>query len=148
MAKITASTSIERPAEEVWKLAIDWSKGPQWDPGLVECRVTSEGPLGVGTTLRSKRTTRGLHLAEFRVTEYEPERRLTAEFTSPKMLRGSSETLTFQSAEGRTKVNLAWNLKLNGFYSLLGPFLAPSIKKGAETDLVNLKRILESGSKS
>jgi len=148
MVKIEASVMIDRPIEEVWKFAIDWAKGPQWDPGLLECKVTSEGPLGVGTTLQSKRTTRGAHLVVFRVTEYEPGRKLTAEMTYPQMMRGSSETYTLENAEGKTKVNVAWDMKLNGFYSLLGPLLARSTKKLCETQIGNLKRILESESQS
>jgi len=144
MAKVEASVIIDRPVDEVWRYAIDWSKGPQWDPDLIECKVTSEGPLGVGTTLQSVRATRGAHLIEFRVTEYEPGRKLTAEVTAPKMARGSRQTMVLESAEGKTKVNTAWDWKLNGFYTLLGPIMIRSSKKTSETQLGNLKRILES----
>ena len=144
MAKIGASVVVDRPVDEVWRYSIDWTKGPQWDPGLLECKVTSEGPLGVGTTLQSRRTTRGARLAVFRVTEYEPGRKLTAEVTSPNMMKGSRNTTTLENAEGRTKLGIAWDMKLNGFYSLLGPLLARSTKKLCETQVGNLKRILES----
>ena len=144
MAKIGASVVVDRPVDEVWSYATDWAKGPQWDPGLIECKVTSEGPLGVGTTLQSKRTSRGAHLILWHITEFEPGRKLTAEATSPQMMRGSRNMMTFESAEGKTKVDIAWDTKFNGFYSLLGPLLAPSFKKTCETQLGNLKRILES----
>jgi len=148
MAKIEASTTVDRPVDEVWRFAIDWAKGPQWDPGLIECKVTSEGPLGVGSTLQSKRTTRGAHLVVWRVAEYEPGRKLTAEVESPHLMEGSRQTIALENAEGKTKVNQTWDLKLNGFYSLLGPLLARSTKQTCETQLSNLKRVLESEAKS
>jgi len=144
VAKIEASAMVERPTDEVWRFVIDFPNAPKVDPDLLECKVTSEGQLGVGTTLQSRRTTRGARLAVFRVTEYEPGRKLTAEVTSPKMMKGSRNTTTLENAEGKTKLNVAWDMKLNGFYSLLGPLLARSTKKLCETQVGNLKRILES----
>jgi hypothetical protein len=144
MAKIEASVVVDRPVEEVWKFVIDFPNAPKVDPDLLECKVTSEGPLGVGTTLQSKRTTRGAHLIVWSVTEYEPGRKLIAEVASPQMMRGSRNMMTCESAEGKTKVDIAWDLKLNGFYSLLGPLLAPGFKKTCETQLSNLKHVLES----
>jgi uncharacterized membrane protein len=148
MAKIEASITVERPTDEVWRFITDFPNGPKWDPGLIECKVTSEGPLGVGTTLQSRRTTRGANLIVWRVTEYEPGRRITAEATAPQMMRGSRNTMTVENTEGKTKLNLAWDMKLNGIYSLLNPLLARSTKKMCETQLGNAKRILESEAKS
>lgn len=143
MAKIEASIVVDRPVEEVWRFVIDFPNAPKVDPGLIECKVTSEGPLGVGTTLQSRRTTRGANLIVWHVTEYEPGRKLTAEVTSPNMMKGSRNTTTLENAEGKTKLSVAWDLKLNGFYSLLRPFIAPSMRKLCETQVGNLKRVLE-----
>jgi len=148
MTKIEASVLVDRPVEEVWRFVNDFPNAPKWDPDLIECKVTSEGPIGVGTTLQSRRTTRGANLVMFHVTEYEPGRRMTAEATSPKMMKGSTNTVILEKAEGKTKVNVAWDMKLNGFYSLLGPLLARSTKKLCETQVGNLKRIMESEPKS
>jgi len=87
-------------------------------------------------------------LAEFRVTEYELGRKMTAEFTAPQMLSGSSETITLETVEGKTKLNLEWNTEFHGFGKLIGPFLLGSIRKTCETEVGTVKRILESESKS
>jgi Polyketide cyclase / dehydrase and lipid transport len=144
LAKIGASVVVDRPVEVVWRLVIDFPNAPKVDPDLLECKVTSEGPLGVGTTVQSKRTTRGANLVVFHVTEYEPGRKVTAEVMSPNMMKGSRNTTTLENAEGKTKLSVAWDMKLNGFYSLLGPLLARSTKKLCETQVGNMKRILES----
>ena len=144
MAKIEASTTVDRPVEDVWRAVIDFPNGPKWDPGLLECKVTSEGPLSVGSTVQSRRTTRGANLVVFRVTEYEPGRKFAAEVMSPRAMRGSRHMETLESVEGKTKYSIAWDLKVNGLYSLLGPLLARSSKKLAETQVGNLKRMVES----
>ena len=146
--QMTTMATIERPTDEVWKFVTDFPNGPKWDPGLIECKVTSEGPLGVGTTLQSKRKTRGANLIMWRVAEYEPGRKITAEVTAPQMIRGSRNTMTLEGSEGKTKFSVAWDMKLNGFYSLLRPFMASSVRKTAETQVGNAKRVLESEPKS
>ena len=143
MAKYGASILVDRPVEEVWRFVIDFPNAPKVDPDLLECKVTSEGPLGVGTTVQSKRTTRGANLVVFHVTEYEPGRKLTAEVRSPNMMKGSRNTTTLENAEGKTKLSIAWDMKLNGFYSMLRPFMARSGRKLCETQVGNIKRVLE-----
>ena len=147
MAKIMASTTIERPTDEVWKFLLDESNMPKWIPGLLEEKVTSAGPIGMGTTLQVKNKA-WPHQFEFRITEFEPGRKSTMEVTSPHMVRGSIETFALENADGKTKLNLTFDLKLNGVYSLLGPFVVRSNRKAAETEVGNLKRVVESGSKS
>ena len=44
-------TVINRPVEEVLTALQDLDKAPQWNPGLTEVRQTSNGPLGVGSTM-------------------------------------------------------------------------------------------------
>ena len=147
MAKIVVGTTIERPADEVWKFMLDVPSLPKWIPGLLEGKVTSEGPIGVGTTLQVKNTA-WPHQVEFRITEFEPGRKSVMDVTSPPMMKGTRETFALESAEGKTKLSLTLDLKLHGFYSLVGPFVVPSQRKGGETEVGNLKRVLESGSKS
>jgi len=50
MAHIEASITIDRPIAEVFAFATDFAKATQWQPGIIEARVTSSGPVGVGTT--------------------------------------------------------------------------------------------------
>jgi len=143
MAKIAASTTIERPTDEVWKFMLDVSSLPKWIPGLLEGKVTSEGPIGIGTTLQVKNSAWPKQ-AEFRITEFEPGRKSVMEVTSPPMMKGTRETFALENAEGKTKLSLTLDMKLNGFYSLVGPFVVPSQRKIAETEIGNLKRVLES----
>ncbi len=52
MITIEQSVVINRPIEEVFEFVADQSKLPLWQSGVLESGVTSEGPMGVGTTYR------------------------------------------------------------------------------------------------
>lgn len=147
MTKIEAGTTIARTTDEVWNFMLDVSNGPKWIPGQLEGKVTSDGPIGVGSRIQVKNSA-WPHLIEFHVMGYEPGRKITMDVIAPQMMKGSTETFAIEGAEGRTNVTLTMNLKLHGLSSLLGPFVMPSLRKGAVTEVGNLKRILESGDKS
>jgi uncharacterized protein YndB with AHSA1/START domain len=140
VAKIEANVVIDRPIEDVWKFISDWSNAPKWLPGALEVKQTSAGPLGVGTTIQSKWSTRPSQTAS-RVTEYEPGRKITLEATSPPVIRGTRWSLGLENIEGKTKLNSVWEMKINGFYRLVGPSLVGRIRKSNEVMVSNVKRI-------
>lgn len=50
MKHVEASITINRPIAEVFAFVTDFSKATQYQPGIIEARVTSSGSVGVGTT--------------------------------------------------------------------------------------------------
>ena len=142
MTKIEASVVIDRPAETVWKFVSDYSNYPRIDPDILEFKQTSVGPIGVGSTFEANRKKEGK--ASFRTVEYDPIRKLSVEVTSPRMMEGTKESLIIEDIGGKTKLTHVWDLRLGGFYRLMGPFVARSVGKVARTQVSNAKRILES----
>ena len=146
--KIEASTTIDRPVEEVWKFVTDLSNMPKWNPEVLEPKQTSAGPLGVGATVEfgakmgNKTTT-----ISMRVTEYEPNRRFSFEHISGP-LKGTTESDSWETIEGKTRFTRSGDLKYRGFYKLVGPFITPSMKRAVAASLGDAKRILESEAKS
>jgi len=142
--KIEASVTIERPIEEVWRFVSDLSNIPKWSHNFLEKRQTSPGPLGVGATLMSRTKDRTF---SGRVTEFEPNRRIAEEMTSGPM-KGSQDSYSLETVEGKTRLTVVRDVKLSGVYRLLGPFIAGRTRRDGEahakTDLGDLKRILES----
>jgi hypothetical protein len=51
MNEFEVVTMIGRPVEEVFAVVQDVTRTPLWNPGLLEVRRTSDGPLGVGATM-------------------------------------------------------------------------------------------------
>jgi len=145
MAKWSASVMIDRPVEEVWKFVNDLSRAPEQDPGVIEAKQTSTGPPGVGATFQSKRRKEGL--ITFLCTEYEPNRKLTLEFTNTP-LHGSTESLSLEKQDGKARLTLTVEAKFNGFYRLVGPLLFRGGRKLSESQVGNIKRVMESEAKT
>ncbi len=78
-----------------------------------------------------------------RVTEYEPNRRISFEHTSGP-LKGTTESDSLESIDGKTTFTRTGDLKFTGFYKLLGPFIASRMRKAVVASLGTLKRTLES----
>ena len=145
-----ATMMVDRPVDEVWKFVTDVEKMTKYDPDLLETKVTSPGPLGVGSTSTSRRSDGGTYT--FRVLEFEPNRRFYIEATSGEgrgaALRGTKMGYGLEPVGGKTKLDAVWDVKLHGFYRLMGPLVSRSAKKTAETQVSNIKRMLESDAKS
>jgi carbon monoxide dehydrogenase subunit G len=141
MAKIEVSTMVDRPAETVWKFVTDYSNFPKIDPDILEFKQTSVGPYAVGTTFEANRKKEGK--VSFRTMEYDPGRKLSLEVTSPRMMEGSKEIVIIEDVGGKTKLTHVWDLRLGGYYRLMGPFVARSLRKVAGTQVSSIKRILE-----
>ena len=146
MVKVEVSVMIDRPAEEVWTFMSDLSNVPKWDTSVSEVRQTSAGPLGVGSTCDYKEKMANTTIS-MRVTEYEPNRRLSFEHTSGPF-KGSALTYSLETIEGKTRMTRTDDLKLSGFYKLFGPLVVRRMKRGIAAGFGNLKRLLESDTKS
>ena len=143
--KIEASSFINLPPEEVWKLIGDTSSWPRWAPVYLQLTQTSPGPLGQGTTFHSKHPQN--RTLDEKVVAYEPNQRFAFEFTSGP-IKGSRETYTIeQSSEGgkaSSKLTREFDLRFSGVFKLLGPFLvAPGFRKESHVEVDNVKRLLE-----
>ena len=132
---------VDRPAETVWKFIFDPSNWPRYTPDIISAKQASDGPVAVGTTFEANRRKEGK--VSFRVVEYDPGRKLTWVVTSPRVMEGSKESIILEDIGGKTKVTNAWDLRLGGFYRLVGTFVASSMRKEAGAQANNIKRILE-----
>jgi uncharacterized protein YndB with AHSA1/START domain len=73
MPTITQSGTVNRPVEEVWDFISNFENTTRWSRGVLEARQTSDGPLGIGSTLQTVVKAFGRRrTADYLVTEYEP----------------------------------------------------------------------------
>jgi hypothetical protein len=114
-------------------------------PDVIEWKQTSAGPWGVGTTLRETRS-RTPKTQDFRVTEYEPNQKLTVAITSGP-IRGTRITEKMENIEGKTKLTETAEYHFSGFYKVLRPFVGLS-RTGGEARVCLMKSVLESEAKS
>jgi len=148
MVKIDESVMIDRPVEEVWKFMTDWSNFTKINPAILEAKQISLGSRGVGTTVEAK--LRNPNIIEkdvnIQVIEYEPNRKLTLEHTSGAT-KGTKTIFTLETIEGKTKLTLATDAKLSGFFKLIGPFVVGRERREVNNMVNSIKRALESETK-
>ena len=143
MLKVESTTVISRPVEEVFALLSNLENYPKWSSAFLEVQKTSEGPIGVGTTWRAVQKAFGQRLeSEVEVTEYEPNRKIAQESTSGPI--PSEVLLTFEPVEGGTRVSVALEAEVGGFFKLAEPLVKTMVKRNIETDFANLKDLMES----
>ena len=142
MLKIEISTVINQPVEEVFAVASNPEDYVKWSPGLVEAKKTSEGPIGVGSTYRLVRMFLGQRLeGDLELTEYEPNRKFTLDSKS-RPFPGEARW-TFDAVEGGTRVSVVVQAEPGGFFKLAEPLLGSFTKRTNETELANLKDLME-----
>jgi carbon monoxide dehydrogenase subunit G len=142
MTTITQSVTVNRPVAEVWDFISNFENTTRWSRGVLEARQTSDGPLGVGSTLRTVVKAFGRRrTADYLVTEYEPNRAFAFEVTSGPMTNRARYSV--EPAGAGTRLTASGEAEATGPYKLLAPILVSTVKRHSQNDLDNLKRILE-----
>ena len=140
--RIEQSVVINRPVEEVFALLADFEKLPLWDAAVVEAMKTSEGPMGVGATIREVVRMLGRRVEMTgEVTEYEPNRKITFRTTSGPL--PGKVTEAFEAAGGGARVTFATEIELGGVFKLAEPIVARMFKAQVKGSAASLKDFLE-----
>jgi uncharacterized protein YndB with AHSA1/START domain len=136
-----ATTTIERPAAEVWATLADYGRDPDWRRGVETMAPSTAGPAVVGTT-----TDEVLHLGgrTYRngglVTAVEPGRRLEWRTTSGADANGARTVVPV--GDDRCEVTLELVVRPHGIERLLKPVLIPMLRRGLHRDLRRLAALV------
>jgi uncharacterized membrane protein len=139
--KTSNTIEIRRPLEEVFAYLSNIENEGQWRPSIVDVKVTSGLPLRAGSTIRYvwKMMDQQIHL-EARVTAFEANRGWTFESTSGSPVIGY---VACEPSNEGTKVTLGGETDLPGLLKLFTPIMRGMMIRQANSDLQNLKRLLE-----
>jgi uncharacterized protein YndB with AHSA1/START domain len=142
MAIIEESVIIKCPVEKVFAYTTEAKNWPKWHGTIPEAEQTSQGQVGVGTTLRGKIRAMG-QMSEWtaKVTEYDPYKRWGKVIDSGSVIIDNK--LTFDPTEEGTRFTDVYDVKVSGFLKLLSLMLVSSMRKQLKMDLISLKSILE-----
>ena len=144
MISIEHSVVINRPVHEVFAFIADVENNSLWQQGVLETRMTSQVPEGVGSTGIEVRQFMGRRMElSFEVTEYEENVKFGFKITSGPMPMAGTET--FESVDGGTRVNLSFQGEAGGMLGLAEPMVAGMVRNLVEADCRNLKALLEGG---
>jgi hypothetical protein len=122
MARYVDAIDLPIPIEEAFDYLADFSRTVEWDPGVVEARRLTRGPVRVGSLFRVVVSTLGRRIPlEYEVTEFERPSRLVL-VGGDSSLRSIDE-MTFVSRPGGTRVTYEARLELTGVRRLADPIL-------------------------
>jgi carbon monoxide dehydrogenase subunit G len=138
MKRVERSARIGAPPEEVFAYLADLDNVAEWQTGVISAERTSEGEMGVGTTVQVVRELMGQRIvAPLTVTEYDPPRR---------MVIGSQVSGVKAQAEldiapaGDRETDLTFAMEIRG--SMLTTFMEPMIAGAAGGDIdASLERL-------
>ena len=143
MIKMEQSIIINRPVEEVWKFMSNIENATKWDRGVLEARQTSEGTIGVGSTLQTRRQMLGRQrIGKLRVSEYVPNRIIALQ-ASLGQIAAAQIRYSFEPVDGGTRMMGTSEVELHGAWRLITPILNLMLERDGREDMANIKRIME-----
>ena len=142
MIKVELSIVINRPVAEVFAFVADPSNNKKWQEGLVESRLTSPGPVGLGAQITDVRKFLGREMdSKLEVTAFEPNK-----IFAEKVVSGPLQfeiIQTFEPSGDGTKVSLVAQGEPGGFFKLAEGMVHKQLQSQLEGDSQRLKKALE-----
>ncbi len=140
---VSAEVVINRPRKEVATYVENPENEPVWIGGIVESKLLTDPPVGVGTRVQRVATFMGRRMRYTpEVVEYHPGALLVMSTDSPFPMTISYQ---FEDAAGGGTVA---RIRIQGggawYYKLAGPLLGLAVRRNITKDLRRLKALLES----
>lgn len=130
---------INRPVADVFSFLSNFENMPKWNYFVLEVRKLSEGSIGLNTKFRQVRKT---DTQEYRITEFEPNSRVTIETLPPysKLVM----RFTLEQANNHTLLTDEWELD-TGKPAFIERIAGGNVKSAVAENLQKLKELLETG---
>ena len=144
MTRLHEAIETTLPLDVAFPFIADFANSQVWDPGVrSSVRVDGGGPVGVGATYKLEVRMGGRFAPmEYRVTEFEPGRRVVLAG------RGSGVTAVDEivfagKPGGGTHIDYTADIKLGGPLGLLQPLLGGAFRKVATDARNGMQRTLD-----
>lgn len=143
MPTFSASTTIDRPAAEVWAVLADYRRDPEWRAGVETMAPSTVGPAVVGTTTAEVvhvggRTYRNAGV----VHAVEPGARLGWRTTDGADADADGSRSVRATGPATCEVTLELRVRYHGLQRLLAPVLTPVLRKGLHVDLASFAALV------
>ena len=144
MFTVTETVSIARPDEEVFRFLTDSRNRSRWDATVVSEVVTSDAPLGVGSTIHTRMRAVGREVDfDWRVTRFDAPTRMSLVSTAGIMSTSTTFDLTPVGAGCRVSVTI--DAEPEGMMRFVEPMISGSVRSTLATSLGRAKELLEKG---
>jgi carbon monoxide dehydrogenase subunit G len=144
MIAIEKSIFINRPLQEVFEFMSNPANDAKWSSSTSSAEWTSEGPPGVGSTIKQVgrfmgRDTTGTG----EVTAWDPPNAFAVKsLTGPIPFESMTK---FESKENGTQLTISAQAEVGGFFKIAEGLVKRQAEKQFDTDLGSLKVLLEEG---
>ena len=139
------SEPIARPPAKVFVFLADQRNEGQWHTDVLEARLTSAEPIGLGTQFWIRlKPFMGMSEATSTISEYEPDRRVAHTVQMGKLTPISGYSID-PDGQGGCRVTKTVELEPAGLMRLMAPMMKSMIRRANVQFLANLKRVLEAG---
>jgi uncharacterized protein YndB with AHSA1/START domain len=142
--RFTNTITIDRAPAEVFAFLARFENLPRWNYAIGETRMTSPGPVGVGTHYLQTRSLPTQSEDTFEVIEYEPDRKLSIQGVFGQF--HGRLTYELEPMNNATRLSNFADLEPPGLLRLIAPLATSQIKGAVAMNLRKLKQIVESSS--
>ncbi len=134
MVKIQASIEIDSPIDKVWGIVSDLDSEPKFWRGTKEVRnISKEGNVITREVTIAFKDSKCMQT----VTLY-PKEKIHVQFT--KGIIEGSKTITLVPLENKTRLDVAWDMKLSGMMGMFTGMIKKHIQSGTEQALESIKQ--------
>ncbi len=145
MVVIVRNREIRAGVDRVWDTLVDWEGEKRYWTNVRYIRVLKSE----GTTIEREATVgpRGFARKTRQTVILEPKKSIRLEFTG-EGISGERTILVVPSAEGRTRVDVAWSLEIAGVPGFVEGIVSSQIAKVTEDALKKIAAVAERGASS
>jgi uncharacterized membrane protein len=140
--KVSAEVVINRPVADVFSFIKDMNNHANWQTGVLESKITSEGDVRVGSTYKYVTQMMGRQISTTgEIITCDPNNRFMYRSTSgPFQIVGG---YTFENLGDSTRVTQKIMADIEGFFRLAEPIVVRSVQRNIQNNLTTLKETLE-----
>jgi len=140
MPEFTVTHHIDAPVEKVWEVLNDFGSISEWSPGVKRSALTSDGPVGEGSTRHCDFAPMGG--VDERIEAYTTGERMKINlFATQKLpISGAIADFNIASGDGGTNLTLHYNYTLNLMGRIAKRTTAKQMRSGMEGVAADLQR--------
>jgi uncharacterized membrane protein len=141
--RVEEAIEIARPVEDVFAFASDFANDTRWSGAIKVSEQTSDGPLGLGTTVHQVGELMGQRVeTSGSIVTFEPGSLICYRSDTPPVPH--QECRAFEATANGTRVVVVLEARLSGMYRLAEGMIRGATEKQMRADLAALRSLLES----
>jgi uncharacterized protein YndB with AHSA1/START domain len=147
--RVVAATIIRATPEQVFHFIAVPENGPRWQESAVSTRVTTPGPVGLGSEMEHEGRWLRMRIPTTAVvTGYEPPLRYGYDITTKLIPKPSLMRYAVEPVENGTKLTLSNDAPSSRWMKPFEPLLQRNVQGMFERDVARLKALIEAESAS